>query len=294
MRDSEWTLIYGSTNYTFGPADLDVVNMSAPDIGDVEVRADDADRPRSDGRAFGQDFRGARTVTYDLAVLGSDESAVRSRLAALAKVWRADEVRLTPGALAEMRVRYAGRERALFGRPRKFAHVEEDAPQGFIPVAATFDAADDRFYSTTTTETVLSIAGGTGGGLLAPLAAPLSTTVSSDRSQSIEVLGDLAAWPVVTFTGPITSPELEIFGLWKMRLATTIAEGQSISIDTRSWARTALHSTGASVAGAFTRDSVRLSKASIPPGRYEMAFRGSSPTGTATARVSWRDTYTSL
>jgi hypothetical protein len=294
VRDNEWLLRYGSTSYTFGPADLDVVNMSAPDMSDVEVRADDFDRPRSDGRAFGSDFRGARTITFSLGVLGESEAEVRDRLAVLSNVWRADAVRSTPGALAEMVVQYAGRERSCFGRPRKFAHSDEDAAQGFIPVTATFDTADDLWYSATSTDQTLSIAGGVGGGLLAPLASPLGTTQNSDRSVAIEARGDLPAWPVITISGPITNPEIEVMNLWKIRLATTIAEGQSVVIDTRPWARTVVRSDGASLAGAFTRDSRRLSNAYIPAGRYELAFRGSSPTGTATAHLSWRDTYSSL
>lgn len=293
MRDGEWSLVYGDTAITFGPADLDVVNMTAPSIGDTEIQTDDSGRPRSDGRAFGLDFRGARTIAFDLGVLGDTEVEVRDNLAALATAWRADEVRSKPGAVAEMRVRYAGRERATFGRPRRFAHSDEDFRQGFIPVVADFDSGDDLWYSISEEAVTASLGAETGGGLEGPLASPLSTTASSDRSVFLRVNGDLPAWPVITITGPISNPEVEIIGEWKMTLATNIAEGQTVVIDTRPWSRSVLRD-GASIAGHLTRSSVRLANAGIRPGTHEVAFRGTSSTGTATVSVAWRDSFSTL
>lgn len=294
MRDGEWQLVYTGTSLTWGPADLPIINLSAPDLADPELSTDDASRPRADGVAFGTDYRGGRTITFDLGLMGDDEAEVRDTLATLSTAWRADAVRSKPGAVAELHVQYAGRERVIYGRPRRFAATDEEAYQGWITAAADFATADDLFYGASEGNETLTIIPPTGGGLVAPLASPLTSTASSDRSASITVGGQVNAWPIVTFAGPITNPEFAITGLWSLKLATTLAADQSLTIDTRPWARTVLRDGVASLAGALTRDSVRLAGASIPPGTYEVVLRGTDGTGTASMSVRWRETFTAL
>jgi hypothetical protein len=100
----------------------------------------------------------------------------------------------------------------------------------------------------------------------------------------------------VTIHGPITNPSVTITGLWTLALAATIAAGDVVTIDTRPWARTVLRngSATASLAGSLTRTSARLSGASIPPGTYECVLRGTDGTGTASASVTWRETYSAI
>lgn len=291
MRDGEWSLTYAGTSVTWGPADLPIVNMDAPDLGAVDIREDDADRPREDGRAFGQDFRGGRTISFELGVFGQDEAAARTTLAALARAWRADPVRGTPGAVAELRMRHAGRERVAYGRPRRFASNDSEIGQGVATVVADFAVTDDVFYGTTAQIEDVTLAPPLGGGLTGVLAAPLTTTTTSDRSAAITVGGELSAWPVLTIHGPTTNPVVEVVGRWRLELRTTLAYDRAVTVDPRPWARSVLLNGGGSLAGAVTRTSPRLSAMALPPGSYEVALRGIDETGTSSVRFAWRDAY---
>ncbi|MBQ1019861.1 hypothetical protein KBX71_18610 [Micromonospora sp. D93] len=46
-------------------------------IRQAQHATDDVPRSRADGRAFGVDYRGAMSVTFELHVLGTDEAEVR-------------------------------------------------------------------------------------------------------------------------------------------------------------------------------------------------------------------------
>ncbi|TDC33463.1 hypothetical protein [Micromonospora sp. KC213] len=291
MRDGEWTLSLPGAEVTWGPADLPIVNMAAPDLGDVGITDDDTDRPREDGRAFGQDFRGGRTITVELGVFGDSEAEARATLAGLATAWRGDAVRHTPGAVAELRMRHAGRERVVYGRPRRFASDETEIHEGVAEVVADFAAVDDVFYAPDEDSRTVTLAPPTGGGLVAPLAAPLTTTATSDRSAGITVGGELGAWPVLTIYGPVTNPVVEVVGQWRFELRTTLAYDRSVTVDTRPWARVILLDGGGSLAGAVTRSSPRLAAMALPPGPYELAFRGIDETGTSYLRFAWREAY---
>ncbi|GAA2843913.1 hypothetical protein Acy02nite_68490 [Actinoplanes cyaneus] len=295
MRDREWRLVYPGVDLSFGPVDAPVVHLSAPEISEPEIRTDDTDRPRQDGIAFGVDFTGSRTITFDLGVLADTEGQARTLLADLANAWRAKSIRSSSrGAMAELHVQHAGRERVIYGRPRRFAVSEEEIGEGFAAVAADFVTADDVFYGPADESGSVALVPAPSGGLTTPLTTPLTTTAKSDRSTVISVGGELSAWPVVTVYGPITTPVIEVVGKWRMTLSASIAAGDSVTVDTRPWARTVLRAGGGSLAGALTRDSVRLARAALAPGKYEIALRGIDATGTASMRIAWRPVYVSL
>lgn len=282
-----WRLSYPGVVLPFGTVESGVVFTTAPDLGSRAVQDEDAALPRGDGRAFGQDYLDGRTLTFELAVHGSDEDAARKTLGTLSRAWRADSVRLTSGAVATLE---SDRGRVAFGRPRRFASADEDLPQGLAVVTADFETADDNWYGTEQRVNV-ALVPPAGGGLIAPLASPLATTTSSDRSQVFTVAGELDTWPVFEIQGPITNPVLEVVGSLRMEFRLTLSETQKITIDTRPFARSILRD-GASVAGTLSRTSSRLSQASLAPGKHELVLRGTSAPGTARAAVLWRDAYT--
>ncbi|WP_394620954.1 hypothetical protein JNUCC0626_18225 [Lentzea sp. JNUCC 0626] len=297
MIDGQWKVVYPGTEYTFGTPDLPAFNRTTPDIGDVDLRVADVDRPRADGRAFGVDFRSGLTISFDLGIRARTEREARDEAALLATTWRADPVRLTPGAVAELHARYAGRERVVFGRPRRFAPNFSDVRvNGFVTVQADFACVDDLFYAPEDDSVQFGIVPPLGGGLLAPLASPLSTTLSSDRSQAIRVRSEMPVWPVVEIFGPVTTPVVTVVGAGGAGLTfevrTSLLYDEKIVIDTRPWKRSALRNGGANVAGLVR--GTRLGKASLAPGDYEVGLKGTDPTGTARVRLSWRPTYASL
>lgn len=294
MRDGEWRLDHPGASLTFGPADADIVFLAAPDLGDTDLQTDDSTRPRADGVAMGVDLRGGRTIGFDLAVIGASESAVRASAGALGKAWRADEVRLSPGEVATLTACHAGRERVVYGRPRRFAHNDEEVMDGVVTVVCDFAAVDDLFYGTDEHVETVNLVPPPSGGMVTPLATPLTTTPPSSRSTGITVGGELGAWPVITIHGPITNPAVQVTGLWTMNLATILQYDEAVTIDTRPWRRRITRTDGASLAGSLTRPSVRLARAAVPPGTYEVALRGIDATGTSSMRFAWRETYTAL
>lgn len=294
MRNAEWQLSYPGTTYTFGPGDLPAFNVTAPDIGDYALRVSDGENPRGDGVSFGTDFLGNRTITFDIGVRGITEAETRANTAALARAWRADVVRSTPGAVAELRSQYRGSERVAFGRPRRFAPVLAAAgTQRFVPVVADFATADDQFYSSVETIQKVTLMPALGGGVTTPIITPVSTSRSSDRSTGITIGGELPTWVGVEITGPITNPVVDFVGDgegFRYAFNGSLALDETLRIDPRPWRRT-ITVNGASAAGRMSRSSVRLSNAVLRPGGYEVSFSGTSESGTAELRVRFRDAY---
>lgn len=291
LRHGEWSLTYPGTSFLFGSPETPVWNRTTPDLGDVDLRVADVDRPRQDGRAFGVDYRTGRTITFDLGVRGRTAVEVRDRAAELTKAWRADPVRRTPGAVAELRLNYDGRERLVYGRPRRFAPDYSDvAVNTFVGAQADFACIDDLFYDTEEETISFSIVPGLGGGLIAPLRSPLTTTASSDRSQGVHIASEMPVWPVIRIDGPITNPVVNVGTVATFEVRLTLAHDEWVEIDTRPWARYALRNGTANVSGSVR--GTRLAQAAIPAGSYEIGFKGTDPTGTASVQLSWRPTYT--
>lgn len=293
LRNGEWRLSFPGAVYTFGTPATPAWNLTTPDIGDVDLRVADVDRPRQDGRAFGVDYRGGRTVTFDLGVRAHTPAEARQEAATLQRTWRADSIRMTPGAVAELRTLYDGRERIMYGRPRRFAPNYSDTTiNQYVGAVADFACVDDLFYSPDEVISPFGIVPGLGGGLIAPLASPLSTTASSDRSTAITITTEMPVWPVVRINGPITNPMVNVGEVFRWEIRLSLERGEWVEIDTRPWARCALRNGTANVTGSVR--GTRLAKSAIPEGRYEVGFKGIDPTGTASATLAWRAAYSSL
>ena len=283
---ADWRLTYGADELRFGSIESGYVFPTAPEIGAADLTNDDARRPRGDGVVFGQDTRGGTTVSFEIDVDAADEGAVLAKLGPLAAAWRGDAVRSTPGATAEL---VSDTGRTTFGRPRRFVVGHGLRKAGLLQVTADFATADDLWYGREDMASV-QLVPPAGGGLIAPLASPLATTVTSDRSQGFTLRGARPTWPVFEIHGPITNPTIEVLGVLRMEFRLTLAYDETLVVDTRPWARSTLRN-GASVAGALTRTSTRLSQAAIAPGNYELSLRGASDTGTAWAAVRWREAF---
>lgn len=288
---NDWRLAYGSTDFAFGTIESKYVfpQSGPPEISNIDITDEDADRPRGDGTLFGQDFRRGTTVTFSIEVHGKDETEAWSLLSPLANAWRADEIRSSPGEVA-MLTSHTGR--VTFGRPRRFQPKLDLTPFGITAVACDFATTDDLWYGPQQSASV-SLVADLGGGLVAPLAAPLSTTATSDRSQTFSVDSALPVWPIISINGPITNPEVEIPGLFRMAFNLSLAYDETLVIDTRPWART-IRRNGASVSGKRDPRTARLSEASIPAGTYNFSLRGQSATGTPRALIQWRAAYPTM
>lgn len=288
---TDWRLRYSDVDFGFGTVASKYVfpQDGPPAVSNSDITNQDADRPRGDGVLFGTDYRGGSVITFDVEVNGSTEAEANSLLQSFGQVWRADYVRAQPGRMAALT---AHTGRTVFGRPRRFQPKYDLTPFGLTAVTCDFQAADDLWYGAENITTIKLIPD-LGGGLVAPLASPVSTTASSDRSQVIRVGGTAATWPVIKIQGPITNPEVEVLGAFKLAFNISLAADQTLTIDTRPWARSITRD-DANVSGSLRASGSRLSDASLMPGIYDVALRGISALGTAQTQFIWRDAFPSM
>lgn len=298
LRDGDWYLSYPGVGFLFEtyPTTLPYFLTGPPELGEIEITSQDQPMPGADGVMVGRDTHAGRTVVFELGVNRNSEADALAAHAELARAWRGDGVRTTPGKVAELYVRRAGRQRVVYGRPRKFATaLHMNYQSGYSGATAEFACVDGLFYDAVESSVTVSLVPPPAGGLVAPLVAPLATVPVVVRPGLVTTGGLVATWPVITIRGPVTSPVVRMTGLFTLAFNTTLAYDQTLTIDTRPWARTVLRNDGATFAGRLTKTSTPLSATRIPPQTStELVFSGVDLTGTSTVTVAWRDAYPHL
>lgn len=266
--------------------------VSAVDFGSPSIRGSDTDNPREDGIRMGTDYRGPRTVTFDMHIL-TDGPALDA-LATFEEAWLGDDFRDTPGLVMPLRMKRNGRVRRLYGRPRQFASTTGTTLNGWIPVTCTFQCVDHRYYADEPMESVFHLTNPPTSGIIAPLVAPITSSGISEVPGVIEVAGNTAAWTIFEVTGPILRPAIEAVGQWTLTMDVNLMAGETILIDPRPWSRSVLRNGIPGVAaGSFTADSPILSQLKTKPGTQEIVLRGTDPTGTATLGITVENAWTS-
>jgi hypothetical protein len=279
-------LEYPGVELVFGSRETGMGFASAPAIATPGIDVEDVAVPSQDGTLMGVDVIEGPLVTFEIDVVSQDRDGVKAIMEPLRRAWRGDAVRSVPGAVAALR---SDRGKVTFGRPRRFTSADDDDRFGVSRVTCDFATVTDLWFGEEQTVTV-PLVPPPGGGLVAPLAAPLSTTASSDRSQAVTLGGGLPTWPTVTVQGPITNPVIEVLGVFRWEFqGLTLAYDEVLVIDARPWIRTILRN-GAAVPGRLTPRSTRLKDSAIPPGAHEFVLRGTS-NGTPTATLAWRPAF---
>lgn len=265
-------------------------------LGSAGLREQAADLPGEDGVRFGREFTGSKSLTLEGTMDGADVWAAQ---AAFQAAWDDPSVRSVAGAVVPLKVQRPGRAAVLvYGRPDRYDPELEDADTGHIAYTATFRQSDPKHYADTETAVVLQTSTASETGLVlvsGGLDAPLTTTAPTQRAGFITNNGDAHTWPVVTFYGAVTNPEVTLYDetgalVWQIALSASLAHDQSAVIDTRPWARTALRNDGANLSGSLSRESW-LSQSQLPPGRHEVVF---SASGSASCEFRFRDAYLSI
>lgn len=261
--------------------------------GGVNISADDKPRGMRDGMTVGRDFLESRTWAWEISARGTDLTAVLAAGAVLERAWRPQQ-RLMPGISIPLSYLVDGRWRRVYGRPRRFAGFPPDyiASGGVGHIACDFLVTDPLHYDDVESSVQLTIVPASTGGLMAPLVAPLSTVRSSSpRAGLVANAGDAPTPLKVTFKGPIANPWVRSPGGWEVGLTGSLAYDESITVDPL--AGTVTRQDGTPANGRLTRKT-RLSGTLLQPGVTELTFGGTDLTGTATAKLSWRNAYTSI
>src|SRR5690625_4594071 len=91
------------------------------DLGSLEWRDQDVDRPGGDGRLFGRDYATPGTIVLTLHTFAESRAEARKNVRELASAWRWSEHRATPGKFTSLSFTMDGEAGVVFGRPRTFA-----------------------------------------------------------------------------------------------------------------------------------------------------------------------------
>lgn len=288
MGYCNWSLTVGGSRHVFG--EVEVVSWT---IGGREYRTDDTDRPRADGRYFGQDFANPGDVEIELIIRakGGIRQDRFDRAMALrnefTRVWNADSIRLRPSVVAELEI--AGLAN-VEGRPRHIDWDDSLATFGIVRGTALFVRdLDQAFEPGAVWQSVtVGLVPMQQGGLIAPLVAPLTTARESTRARPFTVDSDSPVWPIITISGPVQSGStVELTGGWTLYLNRALAYDEKAVFDTRPSKRS-MKLNGRTM-NLLSPQGARLSQLSIPPGVHEVAMRGKSIEGTASVQVQWRN-----
>lgn len=261
--------------------------------GGVNIEVTDSSRPNRDGVIVGRDFLGSRTWAWEISARGADLTAVLNSASRLESAWR-PAARLLPGVKVPLSYLIDGRWRRVYGRPRRFAPFPPDflATSGIGRIVCDFLVTDPLHYDDAETSVTLTIVPASTGGLMAPLVAPLSTVRSSaPRAGNVTNSGDAPTPLKVEFKGPVSNPWVRGPGGWEVGVTGSLAYDESITVDPL--AGTVTRQDGQPANGRLTRKT-RLSGTLLQPGVTELTFGGTDLTGTATAKLSWRNAYTSI
>ncbi len=249
-------------------------------LGTPDIRTDDRTRPRRAGVVAADDLLGARTIDFEVQVLG-DRPYVEQALTDLAEafapssadVWLTLNVSGAP-ATYSMRGRARGCEWDL---TRRFTLRLGDAK-------CTFVATDPVKYGD---ETSVTIGLGSGGaGFVLP--ATLPGVLGGGSTSGIGSVPNAGSTPVewtCDITGPVTNPRIEHIESGRfLQLATTLAAGQTLTLDS---------GTGAVLFGGTAPRPSWLASGSrwftLAPGSNSIRFVADLGTGTAivTYRPGW-------
>lgn len=137
-----WSLRYPGVDVTFAEGS-GVTLREFPGESSPTITDEDYLNVRVDGTSMGVDTIGGRNIPLSFAIDGPTEAVVRSRWAQLRSWWRADAVRSTPGALAEL---VSDQGRSAFGRPRRIEPTLAWYHDPVMTVEADFTAVDDLWY----------------------------------------------------------------------------------------------------------------------------------------------------
>ncbi len=282
--------------------------VGSPELGEVTF-----DVSGGDGIHFGiERLRGVNWTITGAIHSGLNKNTPGSPQGAwdawskVSRAWIAYPQRTRARAVVPLYFQRPGRERmVVFGRPRRIDPDTERSHSGFISYTALYTQSDPRFYSSVEKSLTIQLTPTVTGGIHINTASatypqgafylPFSTTSSTPRADTLANTGDSPTNPVIKFKGPVTNPRVAYYSddgfEWDIKLALKINQGQTITIDTRQWARTVTDANGGSQAGYYR--GVKMQDITILPGAGYIEYSGSDPTGTSTCELKFRNAWVS-
>lgn len=266
------------------------------DPGEIEWLTQDQKNTRRGVVGFGRDVPTGKIWTWESHTDRSSVEEAVDTLDRFSAAWMLEELVRQPGAQTALRYRVGGRERRVYGRPRRYAAPPTNLIlNGFVPVTHDFATVDAFTYDDAETHVpILYSSGATGGGFTLPATLPI-TTLPSDGNGSgqLTVGGTARAYPRIRFNGPWINPVF-ITDDWTLRLTGTILAGAWVEVDTRPWALTVLTNSGASAVGMLDRRTYLEDLWFAPGSQPQISLAGAASGGGASADVRFRNAWTSI
>lgn len=260
--------------------DFTPIWLSGFDLGAESVETSDIDNSLYDTTRPGRDLYRGPTWAFEITVVGDTAAEVFDNEGLVRAAWRNQEDAKYAGSLSELEVNLAGRQRLVYGRPRRFASTApQTAHQRYAIIDCDFKLMDPLIYDEAWKT------------LSFPL--PASDTEVSVTDE-IEEVGGSAPTPfmvdVFANDGDILNPQFTIDGN-RYEFEMTIPAGEWLRVDTRRGF--ALLGTQ-NVIGRL-RQRTRIRKVRLPAsGPVDVLIGGADETGTAEFKVWWRPAHYSI
>lgn len=189
-----------------------------------DVRRGDTPMPRGHGSVGGQHFEVERSIFYDIAIYGDDRDATMRAVR--------DAFRVVEDADLPLEFNVDDTTYRILARPLRMP-VRRRADSWRIPrTTVALIASDPRIYSADETTTVVPLYSTAGGGVNAPLNAPINTSAGTTVEAVVVNDGNSDAHPTVRFHGPATEVVLtNVTSGDTLTVATAIASGQVLTYD---------------------------------------------------------------
>lgn len=272
-----------------------VAHEADSDPGSYSWRTQTTANPTGDGKSFGVDLIEPGMWNFKLYTDVDDDKGALEELGRLAKIWRGDDIRRTPGAVMPLRYRLGGRTRRVYGRPRRFsAPLDNRMTSGLIAITSDFEVVSELFFDDIERSLDVGTLPPSTGGFETPFETPLVTEETDVANPyTFTVTGELPTPGVFEFKGPVTDPFLVIDDSIRIQLRGAVASDTTITVDARPWVMSIYRHDGAGVPGMLSRDT-RLPRLMLTPGDHVAVFGGTNETGAAQATVRWRGAYPSV
>lgn len=254
------------------------ITTDYPQVESDEGRLGDADRGRGDGVFFGEDYLGAKTITFNIAALADKASdphtAVTDALESFESVWRDPRLRTSYRAVAQLRSRMTGtRTRVAYGRPRRYNDsTDRTTHRGHADIVCDFVIPDGTWYDDEESTTTLSRRFAQG-------AATGTFTTGGTRP----------TWPIFEITGQINNASITIDGQ-SLAFPGLLGPGDVITIDTRPWRRE-ITLNGLPSPRSYDPSGPRLSDLALSPGVHTVRYDGTPTNIPALLTVRWRNAW---
>jgi hypothetical protein len=285
-------------NFSLGGVEFGIrepITVESFDPGAASWRTQDATNPLGDGTIFGMDYIDPPVWAFELSTYDTIEAGpALAAIAPLAQKWRGVGLTDTLGRVTPLTYRLAGRQRRVYGRPRRWqAAMDNRLLTGYVAVNADFQCADHLHYDELELSTNVDMVPAYRGGVVTPLITPMTTVAGGHRDGFVTVGGDTPTRDItIRINGPITNPWVDTGG-FRLQLNLSLLSGQYVVIRPQPWEMTIMRNGVGSVAGALSKGA-RLSDIALHPGTTEITFGGIDPTASSSCTISWRAAWITL